>query len=176
VGHYRVAQICKNGHVINTSADKYPENNEVYCSKYGAPTIMHCEKCGAPIRGYYEIPNVINLTFSYKRPSFCYNCGSPYPWTESAINAAKELAKTFNLDPKEIEKLQENLEDLIKETPRKKVAEINFKAIMKKIGSDGYIAMRDILVNILSETIRKSLFGNCLYQISRPDEEKREYG
>jgi len=159
VGTYHIAQICKNGHVINTSADRYPESNQDYCAKCGAPTIMRCEDCRAPIRGYYEVPGVIGF-FEYERPSFCYKCGSPYPWTRSALQGARELAQTLDgLSAGEIQELQKSLEDIVRETPRAKVAETRFKRIMKKVGSDGYEAMRDILTSIVSEAVRKSLFG-----------------
>jgi len=159
MGRYHIAQICKNGHVINTSADRYPESNQDYCSRCGAATIMHCEDCGAPIRGYHELPGVIGF-FEYERPSFCYKCGSPYPWTKSALHAARELAQTLDgLDAEEVQELQKSLEDLVRETPRTKVAETRFKRIMKKVGSDGYGAMRDILISVVSEAVRKSLFG-----------------
>lgn len=159
MGTYHIAQICRNGHVINTSADRYPESNQDYCSKCGAPTIMHCEKCGAPIRGYYEVPGVIGF-FNYDRPSFCYKCGSPYPWTESALQAARDLAESLDgLDEQEVQELRRSLEDLVRDTPRTKVAETRFKRIMRKVGSDGYEAMRDIIINVVTEAVRKSLFG-----------------
>ena len=159
MGTYHIAQICKNGHVINTSADSFPEMNEEYCSKCGAATIMHCEDCGALIRGDYEEPDVFE-SFEYERPSFCYKCGSPYPWTKTALHAARELAQTLEgLDEKEVQELRKSLEDLVRETPRTKVAETRFKRIMKKVGSDGYQAMRDILISVVSEAVRKSLFG-----------------
>jgi len=46
MGIYHLAQICKNGHVINTCADIHPERNQKYCEKCGALTITHCENCG----------------------------------------------------------------------------------------------------------------------------------
>jgi len=159
VGTYHVAQICKNGHVINTSADRYPESNQYYCEKCGAPTIMRCESWGAPIRGYYEVSGVISTGEHYERPSFCYKCGSIYPWTRSELEAAKALAATFaHLSEEERKELEKSLDDLVQETPQSKVAELNFKRVMKKVGSDGYDSMRSILVGIVSEAIRKSLF------------------
>ena len=36
-GHYDVALICKNGHVINSSSIEYPHNNTKYCHECGRP-------------------------------------------------------------------------------------------------------------------------------------------
>lgn len=160
MGIYHTAQICKNGHVINTSADRYPGSNQDYCTKCGAPTIICCDDCRAHIRGYYEVPGVPDLFFKYERPSFCHNCGSPYPWTKITLQVARELAEVLNgLNKDEVQELQKSLEDLVRDTPRTKVAETRFKQIMKKVSKDGYKAMRDILINVVSEAVRKSLFG-----------------
>ena len=159
MGHYHTAQICRNGHVINTSADRYPQSNENFCSKCGVSTITRCEKCNEPIRGYYEVPGVIGFD-SYERPSFCHKCGAPYPWTLSALESAKALATTLDqLSEKERQELEQSLDDLVRDTPRTKVAEIKFKQIMKKVGADVYEGMRGILIQVVSETVRKSLFG-----------------
>ena len=46
-----VMQVCLNGHLINTSYSKYPDNNEDYCSQCGAETIIGCPKCKKKFRG-----------------------------------------------------------------------------------------------------------------------------
>ena len=161
MGIYHLAQICKNGHVINTCADIHPERNQKYCEKCGALTITHCENCGAPIRGYYEVPGVMIALPTYARPSFCHNCGRPYPWTRSALQAAKELVATFDrLNEEERQELERSLDDIIRETPRSKIAELNFRRIMKKVDSEGCKLMREVIVNVISEAARRSLFGS----------------
>jgi len=42
---YDVAQICLNGHVINTLAGSHPESNKKFCSNCGSMTIMRCLEC-----------------------------------------------------------------------------------------------------------------------------------
>src|SRR5438105_3047900 len=84
---YDVAQICRNGHVVNDSAKQSPQHSTAFCERCGQPTITQCENCHLDIRGDYHIPNVFGG--SYDRPAFCIGCGSPYPWTVSAIQAAK---------------------------------------------------------------------------------------
>lgn len=44
-------------------------------------------------------------------------------------------------------------------TPRTAVAESRFKRLVKKAGADAYEGMRSILVEVVSESVKKSLFG-----------------
>lgn len=121
---------------------------------------MQCEGCKAPIRGYYDVPGFITVGDHYDRPYFCHNCGSAYPWTRSAVEVAKALAASLDrISEKEHAELDRSLEELIRDTPGTKVAELTFKRVMKKVGTEGYEAMKSILVDIVSETVRKSLFG-----------------
>lgn len=159
MGTYHVAQICVNGHVINTSVDWHPESSQTFCATCGAATTERCEGCQAPIRGYYEGPG-IGFAQHYERPSFCYRCGLPYPWTLSSVTAAKMLAASLDtISENERAELEKSLEELIRDTPGTKVAELSFKRIMRKVGTEGYEAMKSILVDIVSEAVRKSLFG-----------------
>ena len=63
-----------------------------------------------------------------------------------------------SLTDQERESLKRSLNDLVCETTSTAVAETRFKKIMKKVGKDGYEGMRSILTDIVSETVRKSLF------------------
>lgn len=48
---------------------------------------------------------------------------------------------------------------LFVETPRTAAAELTFKRLILKAGKEAADAMRRILLDILSEAVRKSLFG-----------------
>lgn len=39
------------------------------------------------------------------------------------------------------------------------VAETRFKKLMKKVGSEAYDGMKSILDDVVSETVKKSVFG-----------------
>ncbi|MEJ5377088.1 MAG: DUF2321 domain-containing protein [bacterium] len=157
--HYDVAQICEKGHVINSMARDYPNSNQDYCDKCGAPTLMACPFCKTAIRGYYHVPGVTGFS-NYNAPSFCYKCGKPFPWTAAALTAAQELADELDgLTDDERESLKKSLDELVCETPSTRVAETRFNRIMKKVGKDGYDSMRSILTDIVSETVRKTIFG-----------------
>ena len=84
---YENATICINGHVMSSSYS----NVQPFCSKCGKPTISECTHCGSPLHGMYEIPGVVCLGAKYHKDLYCYNCGNPYPWTESIINSAVEI-------------------------------------------------------------------------------------
>jgi len=76
------------------------------------------------------------------------------------LEAAKELADELDgISDEEKEKLKETFKDLVSEGPKTKLAETRFNKIMKKVGKEGLDGMRSILIDIVSETVRKSLFG-----------------
>ena len=76
------------------------------------------------------------------------------------IQAAKDLADELDeLSNEERQKLKSNLDDLYKDTPQTEVAVTRFKRIMSKVGKDSYSAMKSIITDVVSETIKKSLFG-----------------
>lgn len=157
--HYDTAQICINGHVINTTAESSPQSNQKYCTECGAQTITVCPHCNTSIRGHYHVEGVIFL-FEYKKPAYCYNCGQAFPWTESSLQAATELADELeSLSQKEKEQLKNSFSDLVRNTPKTVVAETRFKKIMKKAGGDACEGMKAILIDVVSETVKKSIFG-----------------
>ena len=106
MGEYDTAQVCLNGHMINSSARNMPEHNQDFCDKCGARTITECPHCNTPIRGYYHNPDFV-LTGPENPPSFCHNCGKTYPWTEAKLKAGQELVEEFDkLTGKEKDVLQ----------------------------------------------------------------------
>ena len=89
-----------------------------------------------------------------------HKCGEPFPWTAAAFCAAEELAGELDdLSDDEKESLKKALPDLVRETPRVRLAETRFKKLMKKAGKEGVEGMRGLLTDIISETVRKTLFG-----------------
>lgn len=157
--YYDTAQICLNGHLINKMASSAPQSNQKFCGDCGAQTITACPTCNAAIRGYYHVPGVIGF-FNYNRPSYCHNCGNPYPWTASSLEAARELADELeNLSPEERRQLKDSFPDLVKNTPKTAVAETRYKKLIKKAGAEAYDGMKSVLIDVVSEAVKKSLFG-----------------
>ena len=157
---YDVAQICVNGHVINSSSESYPQYNKNFCDQCGAETITKCRHCGREIKGdYLDVQGFI--IESFKKPSFCDNCGEPYPWTKSRIMAAQELAKEAEgLSKEERLILEKSIDDIVKDTPSSSVAALRFKKIMVKAGKATAGMFKDILVEIASEAAKKVIWGS----------------
>jgi len=161
-GNYRydVAQICLNGHLITSMAKSNPEFTQKYYDKCGAETISSCPYCEEFIRGNYIVWRVAYIG-GYKIPKYCHNCGKPYPWTESKIKAAKELVNEIKeLSSEEKNILKQSIDDLIKEVPREELAALRFKKLIVKGGKEVVQAMRDLLVDLLSEIAKKTIIND----------------
>jgi hypothetical protein len=145
---YDIAQICPNGHVVNAATRTNPQHNQKFCDRCGEATLTTCADCGIGIQGHYAD----SIGLRYTPPTYCHNCGKPFPWSIRRLAAAKELADEFDeLSAEEKESLKQSLDDLMRDTPQMKVAETRFKRLMKKAGNHAYEGMRDILVDVLSE-------------------------
>ena len=159
MGSYDVAQICMNGHVITSMAGLYPENKKDFCIQCGEKTIMNCQNCDSPIKGYHDVPGVISFS-EYVKPKYCENCGKPYPWTILLSDAAKELIElTDALNQEEKSDLQNSIDDLVRESPTTIVAQAKYKKYMGKVGGEIAKGLKDILVEVVSETVKKAIWG-----------------
>jgi hypothetical protein len=102
---------------------------------------------------------VIGGRSSYVRPAFCGQCGKPFPWTVGAFEAAALLAKeTEELDASDCDTLSESLGDIVVETPKTPVATARIKRIIGKAGPAFGNGLRDLLVDVVSETVKKSIW------------------
>lgn len=155
-GYYLNATICLNGHVISSSVANYTN----HCSTCGETTISKCKNCSTNIRGEYEVPRVAVLGGFYSPPNYCYSCGKPFPWTELILHNAVELISLDDELPddiKEIIKLA--LPDLIVETPSTPVATAKYKKFMPDAAKYVQDGLKNILVDVVSETVKKSIWG-----------------
>lgn len=158
MGNYRVAQICMNGHVITDSADAYPQHKENFCSTCGKPTIMSCPECDTPIRGDYYVTG-FGGSSNYKKPLYCHNCGKPYPWTKTILDTAQEIIEydeKLSSDEKVI--LQDTITDIVNDSPKTQLATSKYKSVISKALSNTGDALKQILIEIASETAKKTLF------------------
>lgn len=161
---FDVAQICLNGHVINYYAKMFPQHNKNFCDKCGAATITNCPNCNAEIQGQcYDQGAVAYVAISmgtyYKAPAFCPNCGKAYPWTKAKIQAAKELTQELeDISDNEKKILAQSIDEIIKDSPKTTLAATRFKKILSKTTKAIVNAFRELLVDIVSETAKKSLW------------------
>lgn len=160
MGEYRTAEVCPNGHVSTDSTEEFPDRRERFCSKCGAPTITQCPECSANIRGHYFAEGVLTLG-DYQPPSFCQNCGIPFPWTERRLAAAVELVQLGGeLSDTEVSQFGDDLRDLMEDSPRVHAASLRFKQTMQRVGTSVASGVRDIIVDVLSEATKKTIWGS----------------
>jgi hypothetical protein len=158
MGRYDVAQVCANGHVVNANTEELPEHNRTFCSECGERTIVECPVCKNSIAGQYMPAS--GLKGTYRRPAFCSSCGKPYPWTLRRLAAARELALEMEgLTDDERKSLAGTLDDLSADTPRTQLAATRFKPLLAKPGKAPATALRDIMVDVMSEAAKKAVFG-----------------
>jgi hypothetical protein len=157
---YDVAQICMNGHVINDSTQEYPHRNRKHCHKCGKPTITACPDCGFDIRGEYIMREPFIRTEAFPAPAFCENCGTPYPWTKLALDAARELTDQMpNLTDTEKAEVKADLDDLVVDSPRTKLAASRVKRLLAKAGGELPGMFREVVVSIASDAAKKAFLG-----------------
>jgi len=154
---YDIAQICLNGHIINEGTKCYPEKTMDFCQKCGSKTITKCQNCNSDIRGgVYVNPRQVRME---EVPRFCHSCGEPYPWIKTKIKEAKALTDEFeDISEAERDKFKSSIDDLIKDKNTELVS-IRFKKILPKVGEFAYRELKSILVDIISETAKKTVFG-----------------
>ncbi len=158
IDHYETAQICLNGHVITSGIETSPNMIKKYCPQCGAPSTTKCEYCDTGIHGYYHMDGVVNFS-SYSPPSYCHNCGKPYPWTERRIEAANLLIQEDEqLSPEDKEILTSSVTDMLTESPKTQLAVTRYKKLVSKAVKVTGQGLRDLLIDVLSESVKKSLW------------------
>jgi hypothetical protein len=160
---YDIAQVCLNGHSINSRTVSNPEHNKDFCIQCGSETITTCQQCGVPIKGYYHLHRGMRLWSThgdhFSRPSFCEGCGRPFPWTEEALKAAQDLAdEVGSLSREEKELLRKSLNDIVRDTPQTAVASARFKRLAAKGGKEAAEGFKQILISIATETAKKMIW------------------
>jgi len=160
------ALVCLNGHLVNDAFNRVPRNNSEFCPRCGERTINACEQCSSAIPGDLLNSPEDEFVFlggpsSYERPAYCRGCGKPFPWTASALDAAKEYAAEIEgLSDDERRLLSESLDDLVTDGPRTAIAVSRFKRLANKAGTGAVEGFRSILVDVMSEAVRRQMFGS----------------
>lgn len=151
---YGNALICENGHLICTDIEKSPEQVTKFCKECGAATLKECSECGAFFHGQWYGPIIGHDGVS----GYCYECGQPYPWTKNALNAMAEIIRDEDsINDNEQEKYITSLPALLSDTPQTKVATNRIKKFFEKAGKATAQSIREILVDVASEAVKKSL-------------------
>ncbi len=152
MGHYNKATICLNGHIASSMSAKYRK----FCKKCGSETISLCSNCNNYIQGSYETDYFLS---DYDRPSYCHECGSPYPWTSKMIENAVELVSIDDdlpEDYKEIIKLA--IPDLLVETTSTPVAVAKYKKYIPNAQNFVIEGLKNLMYDVVTETVKKSIW------------------
>lgn len=150
--------VCRSGHVITDCLERSAYDSP-FCTKCGEATTSECEECNARILGEL-IDSPLITGYVPQPPAYCHNCGNQYPWTRKQIEAAKELAKLDdNLTSGDIEIIESSMEDIMCEGPKTKVGAMKLKKILGKAGKVIGESLREIFVDIASETAKRVLLG-----------------
>ncbi len=147
--------ICANGHVIQSST--WISGKE-FCEKCGAEMMDRCPNCSNPIKewDYGGAPYIGKR--KYDRAAYCKNCGKPYPWTQSAIEAAAELiTEEDQLDSAQQAKLIESLPDIVAETPKTQIATVRIKKALLSVGKFTADALRQFVIDFGCEFAKSQL-------------------
>ncbi|KUO74438.1 MAG: hypothetical protein APF81_14535 [Desulfosporosinus sp. BRH_c37] len=64
--------------------------------------MFKCMECSAIIRREIHYDGVSDRGEN-KQPSYCHECGKPYPWTSERIMALIEMVEYFELNPENCE-------------------------------------------------------------------------
>jgi len=120
-----------------------------------------CRKCNTHIRGYYHDNDILFIGgYHYKPPAFCTKCGAAFPWTERRLKTAHQLIQEQRkLSKKEKEIFEQSFDDLIHDTPNAMVAADRIKSLLIKVSKTAAEALRQLIVDVASETISKSIRG-----------------
>lgn len=137
-GHLR-AMMAEEGH---------PKRLPAFCTSCGASNVSACQHCQTPIESEYP----------GGAPGYCGGCGKPFPWTETALSAAKEYTDELDqLSPEEKTALKGTFDDLTSDTARTPLAASRFKKFMSKLGPSAEGAFRKFLETVATEAAKKMM-------------------
>lgn len=152
---YRCVQVCLNGHIIQSRTRL---SKTVFCEKCGAKMIDECPVCHTPIEEWDWTDMVVIGDFPYERANYCRACGSPYPWTQTAIEVAADLiSEEEELDNVQQEKLISSLPDIIAGTPKTQTAVVRLKKALLTVGKFTADGLRQFVIDFGCELAKNQL-------------------
>jgi hypothetical protein len=137
-----------NGHPINFHFRSQPQTSKSFCPNCGERTITECPSCQK------DIPGEDTVVYPY-----CKYCGKPYPWAEKRIQAAKQLIREQGLAEEEEAEVTESIDALVQRSADAPLAEQRLKGFMRKVAPQVADSLKAILVDVLSESIKKTIWG-----------------
>ena len=155
--NYDVQQVCENGHQATGCYYIRAEQRQEFCQKCGARTIIACPTCKTEIQGDRigeSWTREFNRLGSAHVPSYCANCGEPYPWTKNRIMTAIQILTEFGkLDEKEKGTIEQDINNVARDIPQAELSAMRIKQIWEKCSRAGY----EIIMEFASRTAAKVL-------------------
>jgi len=128
-----VAQVCRSGHLVLGSLKSCSQLRKSFCEDCGAPTIDQCQTCCWPIAGLGP-DSWMGGGGPWKPPNYCGECGSPFPWTATALATAKEYTDDLDqLSPEEKDALKSTFADLTSDTAQRRWPQVVSKSSQTKL-------------------------------------------
>jgi len=153
---FDTGQVCLNGHLI--TGDIADGTDTKHCSKCGESTVTACQHCGTPIRGDRTYSGSFSFIERMTVQAYCHECGKPFPWTERAIAAAKELAdEVDDIDDDDRQRAKDSFIALVSDTPQTTVAVARIRKLLSKASPMLRDGLKDVLVSIATEAAKKGL-------------------
>lgn len=95
---------------------------------------------------------------SYDLPSFCFQCGSPFPWTTRRQQTAIDLFSDEVNNADDCQLFEESIRQVLCDTPQAQLASNRVVRLLAKVGKGTAQAIRDVLVDVVSEAAKKAIF------------------
>lgn len=144
--------------MVNAQCIASPQHNQAHCSRCGAKSLEQCADCGVPIRGAYHVYAWGTFNASAV-PAFCGECGKPFPWTETALRAAREFTHELKeLSDIEKEEISRSLTGVLSDGPKTPAAVMRIKELAQKAGKAAMEGLKSILINVACEATKKALW------------------
>ena len=87
---YKTAVVCLNGHIFTRDIETISSHETIsHCPQCGLQLVSTCIHCNSPLHGFKVQNNGMMIDSNSPPDAYCYNCGQPYPWTESALENAE---------------------------------------------------------------------------------------
>ncbi|MCH8978988.1 MAG: DUF2321 domain-containing protein [Armatimonadetes bacterium] len=153
---YDLQQVCLNGHQITNSAHFNPKEQMKSCPSCGEKTIKTCPHCDHRIRGCYLMRGV-RYPGETPVPSFCEECGRPFPWQVSALANLAEVIKESDLSDDEREEFNSAVKDVVRDTQMTDSSALKLRRLLSKMGKPIYDISIKVLSDIASETAKKTM-------------------
>ena len=156
-GMYATAAVCLRGHVATADVETHGARLSKFCSTCGSEVITACPSCNAQIQGFYIPPGVPGVGGIFKSlPSFCFQCGKPFPWTVEKLEAARSLADDLEgLSADDRAKLKTAIEDVAGGGPKAEAGAARVKDAGKATTAVGK-ALWQLTIDVASEAAKKS--------------------